>query len=309
MWLILASGVLFGSWQPVGAAALGIHLLDPRELLAALELITGGAVTVVLRSDDRNTQVWQEFLDRAAGNQVTPIIRLATRIEGSGWKQPNKRDVVEHARFLSQLDWKTDKLTVIMFNEPNQAGEWGGKVDAADYARILAFAADWFHTETKRYIVLPAGLDAAAPNGKTTMDNLMFIKQMLAEKPTLINQIDGWTAHAYANPAFAGSPGDKGEMSIVSFKYELNLLARYSQRDWPVYITEAGWKRTAQNSRLVASYYTQAVKGVWADENIRVITPFVFAAKDGQFREFAFVNPDGSPTPHYEAWKKLRQGG
>lgn len=63
-------------------------------------------------------------------------------------------------------------------------GECGGLCP-----NFLAFAADWFHTETKRYIVLPAGLDAAAPNGKTTMDNLAFIKQMLAEKPTLINQI------------------------------------------------------------------------------------------------------------------------
>lgn len=306
--LVVGLVVLVGLVWPESVAAkpkLGIHLLDPRELSAALPLVKGGAVTVVLRSDDRQTPVWQEFLDRVAENGVIPIIRLATNWQGSSWRRPTKRDIVEHARFLSQLDWKTDKLTVIMFNEPNQAGEWGGQVDAADYARILAFAADWFHTETKRYIVLPAGLDAAAPNGKTTMDNLAFIKQMLAEKPTLINQIDGWAAHAYANPAFAGSPGDKGEMSIVSFKYELNLLARYSQRDWPVYITEAGWKRTAQNSRLVASYYTQAVRSVWADENIRVITPFVFAAGDSPFEAFAFVRPDGSVTPQYEAWRKL----
>lgn len=99
--------VLVGLVFPKGVAAkpkLGIHLLDPRELPAALELITGGAVTVVLRSDDRNTQIWQEFLDRAAGNQVTPIIRLATRPEGAGWKRPTKKDIVEDAKFLSGLD-------------------------------------------------------------------------------------------------------------------------------------------------------------------------------------------------------------
>lgn len=306
--LVVGLVVLVGLVFPKGVAAmpkLGIHLLDPRELPAALELIRGGAVTVVLRSDDRNTQVWQEFLDRAAENEIMSIIRLATKVEGTGWKRPTKKDIVEQARFLSGLDWKEDQLRVVIFNEPNHAAEWGGQVDAADYARMLAFAADWFHTEAKQYTVLPAGLDAAAPNGRDTMNNLTFIKQMLAAEPNLINQIDGWTVHAYANPDFSGSPKDTGKMSISGFKYEVDLLKRYAIKDWSVYITEAGWKRTTKNSRLVADYYTQAVKGVWGDENIRAITPFVFAAKDSPFEAFAFVNPDGSVTPQYEAWRKL----
>src|SRR3989344_557862 len=274
-------GLVSLAWPKVVMAgpALGIHLLDPRELPAALELVRNGAVTVVLRSDDRNIRVWQEFLDRAAENEVVPIIRLATRVEGSGWKRPSKRDIVEHARFLSGLNWQVEALRVVIFNEPNHAAEWGGKVDPEDYGRVLSFAADWFHTEAKKYVVLPAGLDAAAPN-----DNLEFIRRMLANNPNLINQIDGWTAHAYANPDFAGSPRDTGKMSINSFKHEVDLLKRYATRDWPVYITEAGWKRTAKNSRVVADYYTQAVKQAWNDENIRVVTPFVFAAGGVRFK-------------------------
>ena len=303
--LALMVGLAFPG-RVAAAPALGIHLLDPRELPAAAELARNGAVTVVLRSDDRDQQVWQQFLDQAAENNVMPIIRLATDWQGESWRRPTKRDIVEHARFLSNLDWHADQLRVVMFNEPNHAAEWGGRVDGADYARVLAFGADWFHTETKQYVVLPAGLDAAAPNGKKTMDNLAFIKQMLAEKPSLTAQIDGWTAHAYANPAFSGSPADTNEMSVRSFNHELKLLVRYSQRQWSVYITEAGWKRTSRNARMVANYYTQAVKGAWNDESIQAITPFVFAAKDSPFEAFAFVNPDGSATPQYEAWKQLK---
>jgi hypothetical protein len=284
----------------VAGPALGIHLLDPRELPAALELVRHGAVTVVLRSDDRDQRAWQQFLDQAAQAQIMPIIRLATNWQGDSWRRPTRRDIVEHARFLSSLNWHTDQLRVVMFNEPNHAAEWGGKVDPEDYGRVLSFAAAWFHTEAKKYVVLPAGLDAAAPN-----DNLEFIRRMLANNPALINQIDGWTAHAYANPGFAGSPNDKGKMGIRGFEYELNLLKRYANRDWPVYITEAGWKRTAKNSRLVADYYTQALKQAWSDANIQAVTPFVFAAGEGPFQAFAFVNPDGSPTPQYAAWKKL----
>ena len=171
------------AWPTAAAAApkLGIHVLDPKELTEAMELARNGSVTVVLRSDDKNKQIWQEFLDKAAENNVMPIIRLATKVEGAGWKRPTKKDIVEHARFLSGLDWKRDELTLVMFNEPNHAAEWGGRVSPEDYAQVLAFAADWFHTEKKSYSVLPAGLDAAAPDSQSTMGKFGFFTPQLAE--------------------------------------------------------------------------------------------------------------------------------
>lgn len=309
IWLIVG---LMAS-RKAEAASLGIHLLDPRELPVALELASGGAdnlgaVTVVLRSDDRNRQTWQEFLEQAAGNRIRPIIRLATNSEGKGWRRPNRRDVVEAAEFLSSLDWQTDTLTVVVFNEPNHGAEWGGRVDAEGYARTLAFAADWFHTESKEYVVLPAGLDAATANGKETMENLTFMRKMLTEEPSLINQIDGWTVHAYANPGFAGSPQDKSKMSIRSFNYEINMLKKYSPKELNIYITEAGWKRTRVNEKYLGSYYVQAVRDAWSNQAVVAITPFVYSAQDGPFREFSFMNADGSPTPQYQAWLELKQG-
>jgi hypothetical protein len=292
--------------------SLGIHLLDPNELSQALDLVEGsnnqpGAVTVVLRADDRDLEKWQTFFNIAKQNHVTPIIRLASEMTTDGWRRPTKKDIVEHAEFLSSINWYSDKLIIVAFNEPNHASEWGGEIDPEGYAQILEFTLNWFHTEKKDYKVLPAGLDAAAPNGSETADSFTFIKNMLTKNPELLERIDGWVTHSYPNPGFIASPLDKGKRSIHGFINELEFLSQYTNRELDVYITETGWKKTLQNTDKIANYYSYAVNKVWNDERIKAITPFVFAAYSGPFQDFSFTNKDGSPTPQYIAWKSLKK--
>jgi hypothetical protein len=309
--LSFASLVCAGQIQAV-QPSLGIHLLDPNELSQALDLVAGndqnpGAVTVVLRADDRNSQKWQTFFNLAQKNHVTPIIRLATEMTADGWRKPTKRDVVEHAEFLTSLDWHSQSLIVVAFNEPNHATEWGGNIDPEGYAQMLMFTLNWFHTEAKDYKVLPAGLDAAAPNGSKTLDSFAFIRRMFIENPELAETIDGWTAHAYPNPGFIASPYQTGKASIQGFKNELELLSQYTSRQLDVFITETGWKKTNKNANRLANYYSYAVNKVWNDERIKAVTPFVFAAYNGPFQDFSFTKEDGSPTPQYLAWKSLKK--
>lgn len=291
--------------------SLGIHLLDPNELNQALELAGGdpqnpGAVTVVLRVDDRDSNKWQNFFDIAQENHITPIIRLATQITESGWRRPCKKDILEHAEFLTSLNWHSRSLLLVAFNEPNHAAEWGGEINPEDYAQILEFTLDWFHTEPKEYLVLPAGLDAAAPSGPDTLDSFIFMNRMFNSNPGILEKIDGWTSHAYPNPGFIASPYASGKASIRGYQNELQILKNYLDREFPVYITETGWRKTAQNIKKLPEYYTYAYEKVWNHEDIKAITPFVFAAYSGPFHEFSFVNSDGSPTPQYLAWKSLK---
>lgn len=293
--------------------SLGIHLLDPTELGQAIDLAKGdaqhpGAVTVVLRADDRDRDKWQTFLSLARQKEVMPIIRLATEMTQEGWRRPTKKDVVEHAAFLSNLDWSGDPITVIVFNEPNHAAEWGGSVDPNSYAWMLDFAISWFHTEPNQYRVLPAGLDAAVPDSPTSMESLAFLGSVLTANPELADAIDGWVSHAYPNPGFVASPWERGKRSISGFRHELAFLTTYTDRTFDVYITETGWKQTGKNANSIARYYTYAVKEVWNDARIKAITPFVFAASNGPFKQFSFINADGSPTPQYRAWKLLKSG-
>lgn len=295
------------------APALGIHLLDPNELTQAIDLVAGsseeaGAVTVVLRTDDHKLTKWQRFFDIAAENNITPLVRLATTMETYGWRQPVKKDIVSHAQFLSFLNWHTSSLPVVVFNEPNHAGEWGGEVDPESYAEILSFALNWFHTEQKTYTVLPAGLDAAAPNGPSTMESFTFLEQMLATHPLLIDEIDAWASHSYPNPGFVASPQDSGKASISGYEHELAFLKKYSDRELDVYITETGWRNTSKTVNLLDDYYTYAIENVWAKDKVKAVTPFVFAAHSGPFQEFSFINSDGSPTANYLALKKFKPG-
>ncbi|MCH7951235.1 hypothetical protein IH980_00660 [Patescibacteria group bacterium] len=292
--------------------ALGIHLLDPNELSLAIDLVEGdeehpGSVTVVLRADDRDSEKWKTFFTIAQQNNVKPIIRLATEMTKDGWRRPTKRDIVEHAAFLTNLNWHSQSLLIIAFNEPNHAAEWDGEVDPESYAQMLEFTLSWFHTEKKQYRVLPAGLDAAAPNGPETMDSFVFLRRVLAHSPELVEMIDGWVTHAYPNPGFVASPRETGKRSIQGFQNELQLLSQYTDREFSIYITETGWKKTAQNADKIADYYSYAVNKVWNDERIKAITPFVFAAHSGPFQDFSFTDKDGSPTPQYRAWKSLKR--
>jgi hypothetical protein len=304
--LVFAPNAL--AWQP----SLGIHLLDPNELSQAVDLVEGddqqsGAVTVVLRADDRDSQKWQTFFNLAQKNHVTPIIRLATEMTQDGWRKPTKKDIVEHAAFLTSLDWHSQSLLVVAFNEPNHAAEWGGEIDPEGYAQMLKFTLNWFHTEKKDYQVLPAGLDAAAPNGSATSDSFTFIRRMFSKNPELLETIDGWVAHAYPNPGFIAPPYQTGKTSIQGFKNELELLSQYTDRKLDVYITETGWKKTDKNADKIANYYFYAVNKVWNDERIKAVTPFVFAAHNGPFQDFSFTREDGSPTLQYLAWKALKK--
>ena len=292
--------------------ALGIHLLDPDELSQAVDLIAGkpehpGSVTVVLRADDRKKEKWQHFLDLTKENNVIPIIRLATEMAPDGWRRPTRKDVIDHASFLSGLDWPGDSLLVVAFNEPNHAAEWGGTIDPEHYAHVLEFSVNWFHTEAKQYKVLPAGLDAAAPDGPATMDSFTFIRRMLAPKPQLTEEIDGWVSHAYPNPGFTASPYLSGKSSINGFVDETRLLSQFTERVFDIYITETGWKKTPQNAEKLGRYLTYALDEVWNDARIKAVTPFVFAAHTGPFQDFSFTNQDGSPTPQYNTWKSLKE--
>lgn len=312
--VVLATFLVFISTGAKVFAAypsLGIHILDVDELQQALDLVEGsysspGAVTVVLRADDRDTDKWQRFFDLAQQNYVSPIIRLATEMTEDGWRKPVKKDVVEHAVFLSGLDWHANNLTIVVFNEPNHAQEWGGVVDPEGYALMLEFAVSWFHTEPKTYTVLPAGLDAAAPSSTKSMESFIFLGRVISHSPDILAEIDGWTSHSYPNPGFVGSPYASGKMSIKGFEHELDFLSQFSSNKFDVYITETGWKRTKQNQGHLSEYLTYAAEEVWSGEQIKAITPFVFTAQSGPFQNFSFVDKDGYPTLQYKTWKEIK---
>lgn len=297
----------------LAAEVLGIHILNTDELGAADKLLKTDAnkdnwdyVTIPFTLDDVNRKDdWQRFFIDAQQRKLQPIVRLITRADGPVWQVPSRKELVSMFDVLASLNWpQSEERLVVVFNEPNHAQEWGGRIDPEEYAQVLQFTADWLHSENKHFKVLPAGLDLAATNGGGTMEALAFLKAEIESQDRLLDSIDGWTSHSYPNPAFSAAPSAKGKNSLYGYEYELDFLKKYTDKDFPVYITETGWVDNSKTSKWLTSYYKYAVDNVWSDPRIRAVTPFVLRGSPGMFSSFSFLDAAGLPTKHYDAYRK-----
>jgi len=279
---------------------IGIHILFPDEVEPAAKLINSegkaqwGYVTVPIQATDRDRVKWQRFFDQCKERKVIPIVRVATVPEGSNWVQPNNYDLVDFANFLGELNWPIENRYVIIFNEVNRSDEYGGFVSPENYSDTLNNAIDIFKSKSSDFFILPAGLDNAASNSKTSLNWRLYLERMYLRHPDIFNKIDGWTSHAYPNPEFSSRPDKSGSNKIDSYRTDLKFIRLFSTKKLPVFITETGWSNKYLSDYQVSLYYLYALTHQWTDENIVAITPFLLNAYDGPFAQFSFKNNEGT---------------
>jgi len=277
----------------------GIHIVDENDLDDAARLVnsTGGDwgyVKLVIREDDRKVEKWQQAFDKMRRLHLIPIVRLATRIENGRWIKPRVEDIDSWMDFLSSLNWVTENRYLILFNEPNHAKEWGDEINPEEYA----YFAKEFSTRLKNrnvdFFILPAGLDASAPNSSQTLDEAEFIRRMYQADKQIFSYFDGWTSHSYPNPDFSASPFQSGRGSLKTYLWELGILANYGFYPDKIFITETGWAHNQERNNgylsptLVADYYKTAFSQSWNDSRIVAITPFLLNYQDELFGRFSW---------------------
>lgn len=318
--VMLFYGLFYGGLRQVTAISdplsvpnnkAGIHILDPNEVERVPDLVNSsggewGYVTVPIRDDDKDRIKWQKFMDKCRELKLIPIIRLATVMKPGAWESPTLYQSLDFANFLNDLDWPVKNRYVIVYNEPNHAAEWDGYVDPAGYAIILKYTSQIFKVRNEDFFILPAGLDAAAPDGGGHLSIYNFMNQMIMEEPDVFEYIDGWNSHSYPNPAFAGSPYDKHSRSIISYRHEIDFLSRFVDKDLPVFITETGWKDNIVGQQRAAIFYKTAFEEIWlADDKIAAITPFLLQSGEGPFAPFSFLQTNGGFKPSYDTIKNI----
>lgn len=279
----------------------GIHILDPQEVEDAVKLVNSsggdwGYVTIPIRSDNRDRDLWIKFFTACRRLHLIPIIRLATYPDGNSWVAPTAFDLVDFANFLSDMPWPTQNRYIVLFNEPNHANEWGGEVDPLSYATLLLDAHRIFKSHSPDFFLISAGLDMSAPNSATSMDALDFYTKISRYQPDWYANIDGLTVHAYPNPAFSSSPFSVSRYGITSYRYEENLLKTFGYGEKPLFITETGWANQSENNYFPALYQ------VWTEPNIIAITPFVLFAGTGDFAKFSFLDFAHQPKNVYRTY-------
>ncbi|MDO8639553.1 MAG: glycosyl hydrolase [bacterium] len=293
----------------------GIHILFPQEINEASGLINSnggdwGYAVIPIQATDKDLKKWQIFMDDAKKYHVIPIIRIATEgdyFKKDSWRKPRFEDVLDFANFLDSLKWPTKNRYVVIFNEPNNRGEWGGDVNPSEYAKILTYAVSVFKSKSQDFFMISAGLDNAASNRNgISMNEYDYMRQMNAEIPGIFNQIDGFSSHSYPNPAFSQPPSTQTQMSITSFRYEKNLVSELGgKEDLPVFITETGWSSKTLSEDLISSYLKEAFMSVWNDENIVAITPFILKATAGPFVEFSFIRNDQTRSKVFDSIENM----
>lgn len=296
---------------------LGIHLLQTYEIDQAKELFKNAKqdekwhyVTIPFTLEDLTKKAeWQNFFTQAKKHKLIPVIRLATKFENNAWQIPNRKEIVNMVDFLADLDWPTTKKHLIIFNEVNHAKEWGGIIDPAGYALVFRFTASWAHSLNKNFIVMPAAMDLAAPNGKQTMDAFIYLEQMLVADPEIFYYPDLWNSHSYPNPGFSASPERTNRTSLRGFLHELDFIKNKTGREMQVMITETGWDLNGKTDRWLEQYYLYASQHIWNNDKVVAVTPFLLRGAPGPFAGFSMLDENNQPTKQYQAYVKAMQDG
>lgn len=287
----------------------GIHILSEHDIEKASELVNShggewGYVTLVIRQDERDITRWNKLMNTLSEKKLIPIVRIATTMNENGWDKPEINEAENWAIFLNQLSWPIQNRYIVLFNEPNHAREWNGEINPQEYAAISRKYWEWLKRYNEDFFVLPAALDLAAPNSKTTMNAIDFFDQMYESDELIFTIFDGWNSHSYPNPAFSGHPDDIGKMSLKGYEWEINYLNKYYlRRNSPIFITETGW--AVSDKELAAEYYIHAYTQKWTDKRIIAITPFLLYYNSEPFNKFSFLNLDKSENEIFEAIKSL----
>jgi len=263
----------------------GVHLSDTSDIDKAAPIINSsggdwGYVTIVIRSDLLNRQMWQDFFDKCRVLHITPIVRLSTITEDDHWKQPEYSDIDAMTSFLSSLNWPQEKQIIILFNEPNHGSEWGGGVDVKNFADMSTYTAKRLKTLSTNYYILSTGLDLAAPSKMPEFESPEnFYQQIIAYKPDYFDNIDGLAHHYYPSN------------SSRNYVWELNLLKKLGiKKDLPVFITETGFANKKTTPNLLINYLN-----TWSrDKRIIAVTPFIFNYPYPPFEQFSWLTKEGT---------------
>lgn len=293
----------------------GLHLTQTQDIYQAKNIINSsngdwGWATIVIRTDQLNPQMWQDFFNNCRRFHIIPIIRVATQMKNNNWEKPNFSDIDKIANFLNSLNWPIQEQYVILFNEINHANEWGGEVNIKNFADTSIYAYQKFKSLNKNFFILSSALDLAAPENPPEIKSAPNVYQEIYNyRPEYFDNIDGLASHSYPNHGFIGTPNDIGQHSIRGYQWELDFLKSLGiKKTFPVFITETGWPHREGEYKNNNFYTTEtsvnflkiALEKWEKDPNVKAITPFAYNFPYEPFDHFSWVDKLENIYPEYQ---------
>ena len=314
--LVLFLGIFSNTPILASENIFGLHLTQTQDLLSAKNIINSnggdwGWVTIVIRTDQLDHQMWQDFFDNCRQFHIIPIIRLATIPDEDNWKKPSLSDIDNLVNFLNSLNWPTKIQHVILFNEINHGQEWGGEVDIKNFVDLSIYASNKLKTANPNFFVLSGALDLASPESPPSFKSAPLVYQEIySYNREYFDNIDGLASHSYPNHGFLGTPKDSGQHSILGYSWELDFIKNLGiTKEFPVFITETGWPHKEGYNRKKNNFYTTKTTSqflydgysIWSQDNrIKAVTPFIYNYPQEPFDHFSWLDQNETLYPDYQ---------
>lgn len=271
-----------------------------------------GYVLIPFNVKDRDENKWNKIFNKLTEKHLIPIIQLHDIDLDKYQKQTE-----QSAEFLDQFLWPIKNRYISVYNEPNSKAFWYGKIDPAEYTKILDYTIDTYKKANSNYFMMNGGLNVSAATDNSNMDSFEFMRLMQNEIPDIFDKLDGWASHSYPQPNFSGSPYAYGRNSIRAYETELNYLKNTLgvKKSLPVFITETGWAHAEGESynssylpvETTTQYLKIAYETIWLkDDRVRAVTPFTVWYKPPN-DHFAWVNRDRVPYKQYDVVKGIEK--
>ena len=271
-----------------------------------------GYVLIPYNIKDDNYDKWSGVFSKLREKHLIPILQLH-----DGASEDYKEQTEKAAEFLNSFAWPVKQRYISVYNEPNDAAFWNGKIDPKGYADILNFTIKTFKKENSDFFMLNGAFNISASNTSTTMDAVDFMLKMEDKVDGIFNKLDGWASHSYPQPNFSGNPDTEGRYGIRAYNYELDVLKRIFgiNKDFPVFITETGWAHAEGEvynssylpSMKAADNLKKAYEKYWLkDDRVIAVTPFTIWYK-APFDHFSWVREDFVPYASYDAVKSIKK--
>lgn len=272
-----------------------------------------GYVLLPYNVQDTDKEKWNRVFYLLNKKHLIPIIQL-WNVDPNDYKDQTE----DAAEFLNKFTWPIRQRYVSVYNEPNSADFWYGRVDPKEYAEILDYSIDEFKSVNNSFFMLNGALNVSARNSSKHMDAFVFMNRMNEEVPGIFEKLDGWASHSFPQPNFSGSPLATGRDSIRAYETELSYLKdNFGVKDLPVFITETGWAHDVGKNydpqylpvSQVADYFETAYKDVWFPDNrVRAVTPFTIWYQPPA-DHFAWVDNRYIPYEHFQRIRSLNKIG
>lgn len=293
----------------------GLHLTQTQDIESASKVINSGGgdwgwATLVIRTDQLDKNVWQDFFNKCRELHIIPIIRIAATMEQDHWKRPSISDIDSVSEFLNSLTWPTARQHIILFNEINHGSEWGGSVDIKSFTDISIYSYNKFKSLNKNFYILSTGLDLAAPEKPDQFKSAANVyREIYVYRPEYFDHFDALASHSYPNHGYIGTPNETGQHSIRGYQWELNFIKSLGiQKTYPVFITETGWPHR-EGEKVDNNYYTAETASkflitaldIWQkDPRIIAVTPFIYNYPYEPFDHFSWLNKEEKLYPSYQ---------